>query len=392
MREYGILLPPERLLLGPGPANVDPRVLQALSLPVVGYTDPFLYNVLDEIQELLRYVFQTGNRLTLPVSGTGSAGMEMVVHNLVEEGDEVVVGVAGFFGDRITKAVRRAGGKVIPVEAEWGRSVEAERIENALSNSNARIIAVVHGETSTGVLQPLEKIAKIAKKYDSLLIVDAVTTLGGSEIKIDALGVDACYSCSQKCIGCPPGLAPVTFSRKAYEKIVNRKREPRSWYFDVRLVEKYWSGDRVYHHTPPVSMLYALREALKIIHEEGLERRWRRHEVTGRALVHGLKTLGLELLVEDENERLPQLTTVLIPDNLDELSVRRELLEKYGIEIGGGLGPFKGKIWRIGLMGYNANAKNVLYLLSMLEKILKKHGFNIKDGEAVKAASEYLEV
>ncbi|HIQ30377.1 MAG TPA: alanine--glyoxylate aminotransferase family protein [Candidatus Caldiarchaeum subterraneum] len=391
MQEYGELLPPERLLLGPGPANVDPRVLRSLSLPVVGYTDPFLYGVLDDIQELLRYVFQTSNRLTLPVSGTGSAGMEMAVHNLVEEGDEVVVGIAGFFGDRIVQVIKRAGGKVIPVETEWGRALEAEKIEDALKNSNAEVIAVVHGETSTGVLQPLEKIAKIAKEYDALLLVDAVTTLGGSEIKVDGLGIDACYSCSQKCLGCTPGLAPVTFSKKAYDKIANRKKELRSWYLDVRLVEKYWSGDRVYHHTPPVSMLYALREALRIIREEGIEDRWRRHETTGRALIRGLEALGMALLVEDEEIRLPQLTTVLIPNGLDDAATRKELLERYGIEIGGGLGPFKGKVWRIGLMGYNANVKNVLHLLSALEKILKKHGFPVKNGEAVKAASEYLE-
>ena len=385
MPEYSSSFPPERLLLGPGPSNVEPRVYQAMSMPVVGYTDPFLYGVLDEIQELLRYVFQTNNRLTLPISGTGSAGMEMVVQNLVEKDDEVIVVAAGFFGDRFAEMVKRAGGKVILIEVEWGKAVEAEKIENALKNSNANMVMVVHGETSTGVLQPLKEIAKVAREYDALLIVDAVTTLGGAELRVDELGIAACYSCSQKCLSCPPGLAPITFSEKAYEKISNRETKPMSWYLDVRLVEKYWSGDRVYHHTPPVSMLYALREALRIVKEEGIENRWERHRRNGEALARGLEALGLELLVEPRY-RMPQLITVKIPDGISDAEVRKELLEKYNIEIGGGLGAFKGKIWRVGLMGYNSNIRNVVYFLSILEKVLRSRGMKIKEGEAVKEA------
>ena len=381
--------PPERLLLGPGPSNIHPRVMQALSMSIVGYTDPYLYDVLDEIRDLLRYVFQTGSEHTLAVSGTGTAGMEMVLQNLVEEGDEVVACVSGFFGERVAEALQRLGAKVIRVEAEWGEAVNVDDVKKALETSNASMITVVHGETSTGVLQPLKEIGKLAKSYDALLVVDAVTTLGGEELRVDELGVDACYSCSQKCIGCPPGVSPVMFSERAYDKIQNsRRRGVRSWYFDFRLVERYWGSERVYHHTPPINLLYALREALRLIHEEGVERRWARHRRCGEALAKGLEELGLELMVRKEI-RLPILTTIHTPAKVDETGFRRRLLEEFGIEIGGGLGKLKGKIWRIGLMGYNAEIKNVAYLLHAFEKLLQQAGYGVRSGQAVRTAFEY---
>jgi len=367
---------------------VDPRVLRALSLPVVGYNDPFLFEVLDDVRELLRYVFKTRNEHTFPVSGTGSAGMETAVYNIVEPGDEVVVGLNGFFGSRIAEMVLRAGGKVIEVKEEWGRPVMREAVEDALKNSTAKAVAVVHVETSTGVLQPLRDIAKVAKEYGALLLVDAVTSLGGCELPVDELGIDACYSCTQKCLSCPPGMSPVTFSDKAFDVIMNRKSKVRSWYLDVGLIEKYWSKNRLYHHTPPVSMIYALREGLRIIHEEGIENRWARHRRNGEALIRGLEAIGLETFVE-ERFRLSPLTTVVVPARVSEAGVRQRLLDDFGIEIGGGLGELKGKIWRIGLMGANSNEKTVIFALHALERTLAKEGFRVKTGEGVKAALDF---
>ncbi len=386
-RRFGELSPPERLLMGPGPANVEPRVLRAMALPVVGYFDPFLFEVMEEIKELLRYVFRTRNELTLPVSGTGSAGMEAVIYNLVERGDEVVVGVNGFFGARMAEMVERAGGKAIGVKTSLGKPIAAEAVEEALKNSNAKLVALVHGETSTGVLQNLEKISRIVRSYGALLVVDAVTTLGGCELEVDKLGIDACYSCSQKCLSCPPGLAPITLSERAMEKIRERKSKVQSWYLDIGLIEKYWMGaERSYHHTPPVSMLYGLREGLRVVYEQGIERRWEQHRINSEALVAGLEAMNLELLVEKEH-RLPPLIAVKIPDGIQDQAVRKQLINEYGIEIGGGLGELKGRIWRIGVMGVNAREKNIIYLLSSLEKVLAAEGYGVKLGKACEAAS-----
>ena len=276
-KHYKELAPPQRILLGGGPNDTDPRVLKAMISHPVGHLDPYFLEIMDDTMDLLRYVFRTRNKFCLPLSGTGSAGMESAICNIVEEGDEVVVGVNGFFGQRLSDIVTRYGGKSIEVKEDWGKSIKAEEVEKALSQSNAKAVAIVHVETSTGVLQPLEKISRIAKQYGALLLVDAVTSLGGCELDIDKLGIDICYSVSQKCLSCPPGLAPITVNERAFDVIHNRRTRVQSWYFDFSLIQDYWSNSRRYHHTAPVSMIYGLREALRIVHEEGLEERWRRH-------------------------------------------------------------------------------------------------------------------
>lgn len=380
------LQPAARVLLGPGPSNVHPRVMKAMLSPVVGHLDPDFVRVMEEIKKALRFVFQTTNEITFPVSGTGSAGMETAIMNLVEEGDEIVVGVNGAFGERLSDAAGRLGARVHRVEAEWGRIVEPERIEAALKAAKKpKLLAIVHAETSTGVYQPIEELGAMAHRYGALLLIDAVTSLGCVPVEIDHWQIDACYSCTQKGIGAPPGLAPVTFNERAMEVVRGRKQKCRSWYFDLAMIERYWSAERLYHHTAPITMNYALYEALRIIVEEGLEARFRRHRANGGALQAGVHGMNLELSAQ-AGHRLPQLTAVRVPAGIDDAKVRGELLRTFNIEIGAGLGPFKGKVWRIGLMGESSKRENVMLILNALETILASMGMEVARGAALVAA------
>ncbi|MBI4199008.1 MAG: alanine--glyoxylate aminotransferase family protein [Chloroflexi bacterium] len=382
--------PPARLLLGPGPSNVSPRVLQAMTAPVLGYLDPHFARVMDDIRAMLRLVFQTGNRLTLPVSGTGSAGMEAALGNVLEPGDTLVVGVNGFFGERLTQIGERCGARVVQVQAPWGRPLDPEAVAAELrKNKRVKAVAVVHAETSTGVLNPVQEVARVAREHDALTIVDAVTSLGGIEVAVDQWGVDVSFSCSQKCLGCPPGLAPITLGPRAEEVLGQRKTPPHSWYLDLNLTQRYWSQNLSYHHTPPTSMLYGLREGLRAILEEGLQARFRRHWRNGAALHAGLEALGLGLFAQ-QGYRLPVLTSVRIPDGLNDDKVRSALLNEYNIEIGRGQGAMAGKIWRIGLMGENSRPSAVFSLLSALEQVLPREGFEVAKGESVAAAQRVL--
>ncbi len=376
--------PPRRILLGPGPSPVDDRVTRAMTAPVLGHLDPLFLKCMDDIQVLLRYVFETKNRLTIPVSGTGSAGMEATVASLLEPGDEIVVCVNGYFGERMCEMVTRIGAKCIRVDAEWGKPMDIDKVRAAWNGSKARALFAVQAETSTGVLQPLAPLRKIADERDGLLLVDAVTSLGAHEVAVDKNGIDGCYSGTQKGLSCPPGLSPVTFSERALEKIKNRKTRPSAWYLDVGLVANYWGSERTYHHTAPVTMNYALREGLRIIVEEGLEARRRRHELNHRALVAGVEAMGLAMHV-DPDSRLWTLNTVRIPDGVDDMRVRRSLLDEFNIEIGGGLGILKGRVWRVGLMGGGSTANNVLLFLAALEKCLAAEGVKAR-GSGVSAA------
>ena len=386
MREFH---PPQRILLGPGPSDADPRVLTALSAPLLGHLDPEFLKVMDDIQSSLRSVFQTQNRLTIPISGTGSAGMEAAFVNLIEPGDTVAVCVNGVFGERMADIVTRCGGVLLRIDAEWGQSFDPGAMRNALKvlkTVPAKILAVVHAETSTGVLTPLSMIREVLSDFpDTLLLVDCVTSLGGHPVGIDKHQVDFAYSGTQKCLSCPPGLSPITVSQRAVETLRKRKGKVQSWYLDLSMVEKYWGDDRTYHHTAPISMNYALREALRLIEEEGLENRWDRHRRNHLAFVAGIEAMGLEMLVKPEN-RLWSLNTVRIPEGISDAKVRSSLLQEFGIEIGGGLGPLKGKIWRVGLMGYSSHRNNVLLFLNALEQILSREGFRLKSGATVDAA------
>jgi len=381
---------PPRILMGPGPSDVHPRVLQAMATPMVGHMDPAFMNVMDDVMHLLRYVFATENELTVSMSGTGSAGMETVFVNLLDPGDEVIVGVNGLFGERMVDVIERCDAKAIPIHADWGDVFDPEQIEAALKNHpHAKCVALVHAETSTGARQPLEEIAKIVHNYEALLVVDAVTSLGGIPVNIDDIGIDACYSGTQKCLSVPPALSPVTFSPRALEAMEQKKEKVQSWYLDLTMIRNYWGSERAYHHTAPISMNYALHEGLRLIYEEGLENTFKRHETLGQALHQGLEAMGLELLVEKQY-RLPQLTSVRVPEGVNEANVRRQLLNDYSIEIGSGLGSLKGGIWRIGLMGHSCHVKNVTMFLSALEQILVKEGANINKGVAVETATEAM--
>lgn len=367
----GDLRPAPRILMGPGPSNVHYRVYQAMSTPVIGYLDPELLRCMDEISEMLRGLFQTRNRMTLAISATGSSGMEASFVNFVEPGDTAVVGVNGFFAERMTDVASRCGATVIRIEEEWGKIVEPEKIIRAMEeNSKAKICAVVHAETSTGVRQPLEEIGAYCKKRETLFVVDAVTSLGAGEVKVDEWGIDVCYSCTQKGISVPPGLSPITVSPKAMDILRARKAKVQSFYLDLLKLEKYWGEERVYHHTAPASMLYALREGLRIIFEEGLETRFQRHQILGDRLKMELEGFGFRPFAQ-EGYRLPMLTSVYVPEKVEEGSIRRRLLDEYKIEIGGGLGHLKGKIWRVGLMGETCRAQNIHSLMGALREILK---------------------
>ena len=361
------MLPP-RLLLGPGPSNVHPRVLAAMSQPLVGHLDPAFLAVLDEVQQRLRDLFGTRNAMTLPVSATGSAGMEACLVNLLEPDDAIVVGVAGVFGGRMAEVARRAGARVTCVETEPGTILEASAMRDAIALARPRVVAFVHAETSTGVLQPVEEIARAAREADAFTVLDCVTSLGGVPVALDAWGIDAAYSGTQKCLSCPPGLSPVSFSARAVERVQKRRTPVQSWYLDISLLAGYFGGERVYHHTAPISAILGLAEALRIVDEEGMEKRATRHRETARTLVAGMAPLGFEPLV-DEPHRLPPLTTLRLPTSLapsSEAALRRRLLEHHGIEVGGGLGKLAGAIWRIGLMGENARPESVERLITAL--------------------------
>ncbi len=366
---YAELNPPPRLLLGPGPSTVHPRVLRAMATPLVGHLDPAFITLMNEIQELLQMVFEAPQALTLPVSGTGSAGMEAALCNFIEEGDPVLIGVNGYFGERLTDMARRYGADVRQVEVPWGEVFTARQIEEALQAHPAKLVAIVHAETSTGALQPLEEIAEVVHRYGALLLVDAVTSLGGLPVGFERVGIDIAYSGSQKCLSAPPGLAPLALSPRAVEVLRSRESTVRNWYLDLTMVLKYWGPERTYHHTAPITMNYALREALRLVEEEGLEARFERHARNARLLWEGLAELDLMPFVPADH-RLPTLTTVRVPENIDETAVRRRLLDEYNIEIAGGLGALKGRVWRIGLMGYSSQPENVITLLGALERIL----------------------
>ncbi len=381
--------PADRLLLGPGPANVHPRVLRALSTPVLGHLDPQFLLLLSQISDLLRIAYRTRNEWTFAVSGTGSAGMEAVASSLTEPQDRVLVCVAGYFGARMQEVFRRCGAEVVTVDAPWGQPVDPEDVARAIRKTAPRIVAVVHAETSTGVLQPLEEIRAAARTHGALLVVDAVTSFGGVPLEVDRLGLDAVFACTQKCLGAPPGMSPVTLSEAAVRKIQARRVPVQSYYLDLGLLWGYWSGNG-YHHTMSATLIYALWEALCLLVEEGVEARWTRHERVGRALQAGLEAMGLALFAA-EAYRLPVLTTVRVPEGVDGERVRSRLLEEFGIEIGAGFGELRNHIWRIGTMGYNAQPRTVLLLLSALETVLQKEGFRVPQGAGVAAALEVLE-
>lgn len=361
---------PPRLLLGPGPANVNPRVLAATSVSPVGHLDPTYLALMDEIRDLLRYAWQTENELTISVAGTGSAAMEATLANAVEPGDVVLVGVKGYFGDRLVDMAGRYGAEVRTMNKPWGQVFSLEEIKRNLETHQPAILALVHAETSTGARQPLEGVADLCHQHNCLLLVDTVTSLGGVPLYLDDWGIDLAYSCSQKGLGCPPGASPFTMSSRAVEKLHNRANPVPNWYLDMTLLAKYWGEQRVYHHTAPINTNYGLRESLRIVAEEGLEQRWKRHQQNAEMLWNGLEELGLTCHVEREL-RLPTLTTVRIPDGVDGKAIAKKLLTEYNIEIAGGLGELGGKVWRIGLMGYNSRPENVLLLLNALEKVLQ---------------------
>ncbi len=379
--------PPIRTLMGPGPSDVHPRVLSALGRPTVGHLDPYYLQVMDELQSMLREVFRTKNRFTMAISGTGSAGQEATVLNLVEPGERVLVCVNGVFGGRLADMAERAGGEVMKIERPWGEVFTPSEIKDSLARVKPKVVAIVLAETSTGAWQPIEEIAAAVRDAGAMLILDTVTALGGIPVEVDGWQIDAVYSGTQKCLSCPPGLAPVSFSERAVEKILNRREKVRSWYLDVSLIANYWGGERVYHHTAPINMTYGLHEALRLVLEEGLDCCFARHRRNHEALRAGLAAVGIEYATQ-AGHALPQLNAVRIPAGVDDAAVRKGLLERFGIEIGAGLGAFKGKVWRIGLMGYASRQTNVLTLLAALEQLLAEQGHTFPHGAAVAAANE----
>ena len=379
--------PSVKTLLGPGPSNVHPRVYRAIASPVLSHMDPEFWEIMDETVELLREVFQTRNTLTLPISGTGSAGMEAAIYNSLEPGDTIIVGVAGFFGGRIAEIAQRCDAKVVTIDVEWGQVVQPEMVREELQrHPETKVVAMVHCETSTGILQPLDEIGRITRDHGALFLVDTVASLGGVEVAVDGWGIDVCYSGSQKCLGCPPGLAPITLSDRASQALKDRKEKPRSWYLDLSMLDEYWISARKYHHTAPASMIYAMREALRIIMEEGLQNGFARHRLNGSALRAGVEAMRLSLVAAEEYQSTT-IHAIRIPEGIDADKVRQELLNDYLIETGGGLGPFKGKVVRIGLMGYSSQASNVLSVLSALERILLKYGYEVPVSAGVSAAN-----
>lgn len=370
--QFGDLNPSPRILLGPGPSMVSPRVLRAMATPLLGHLDPEYLALMSEIQEMLRYLFRTKNELTIPISGTGTAGMEAALCNFIEPGDNVLIASMGYFGERMAEIAGRYGAKVDRLERPWGEVFDPGEIEAALRQKKYKLLALVHAETSTGACQPgIAEVAAAAHRHGALLVLDTVTSLGGLPVEIDAWDVDVAYSASQKCLSAPPGLAPITVSPRARQVLAERKTPVANWYLDLTGLEKYWGRERAYHHTAPITLNYALREALRLVMEEGLEARFARHRANARLLWQGLEALDLPLLVDYEH-RLPTLSTPQIPPSADDLGVRSRLLKDFNIEIAGGFGPLKGKVWRIGLMGFSSRRENVTLLLAALEQILRQ--------------------
>lgn len=376
--------------MGPGPSAIAPSVLAAMAAPTVGHLDPYFLKIMDELQQMLRQVFQTQNKLTLAVSGTGSAGMETCVVNLIEPGDRVLIGVNGVFGGRMVDVARRIGAEVTVMERPFGEVFTPEEVEARIREVQPKVVGLVHAETSTGALQPLEEIARITHKAGALLLADCVTSLGGLSVPVDEWGLDAVYSGTQKCLSCPPGLAPVTFSSAAVEAMEKRKTKVSSWYLDMSMVRSYWGSERTYHHTAPINMNYGLHEALRLVLKEGLPARYTRHQQNHEALKAGLQSMGIQYAVA-EGKQLPMLNAVVIPAGVDDAAVRKQLLDEFGIEIGGGLGPMKGKTWRIGLMGDASQRRNVLLFLAAVEKCLGDQKVSLDRGAGVAAANEYYQ-
>jgi len=381
---------PKRLLMGPGPSEVDSRVYRAMLQPVCGHMDPFFLEILTELQEMLRSTFRTRNTITFPIPGTGSAGMEASLINFIEPGDEAAVVVGGVFAARMCEMVERCGGKLHRIDVPWGTAPDPEQVRKALRGKKIKVLAVVHSETSTGVCQSLEAMRRVADEVGALLVADTVSSLGGLPLEVDRWKVDVCYSGSQKCLACPPGLAPITISERAAEVLRHRRTPVQSWYLDMGMVEKYWSEERRYHHTPPVSMLFGLHEALRLLQEEGMEASWARHRSAHVALVAGMEALGLKMFVDDPAVRAATVNTICIPDGVDDARVRGQLLERFNIEIAGGLADLKGRIWRVGLMGLTATPAAVLQLLAAFESALAGCGYKFQPGAGVAGAEKAL--
>jgi alanine-glyoxylate transaminase / serine-glyoxylate transaminase / serine-pyruvate transaminase len=384
--KIGELAPPMRLMMTPGPSSIDPRVYRALAAPVVGHIDPWFKTCMDETQILMRQVFQTENRVTMPLSASGSGGIEASVLNTLEEGDEAIICVNGYFSERMYEIAARTPAKVIKVEAPYGRAVDAEDVRKAGAGKKIKIVGLAHGETSSGVVTALDPFRKVADELGALLIVDTVASLAAEPLHVDKQRLDIVFSGSQKALSAPPGMSPITISPRAEEVFKNRKKKVQSWYFDLTTAMNYWGKDRLYHHTPPISLIYALREAMRLTMEEGLENRWARHRVNQQALIAGVEAMNLELLVENPKERLVTVTPVMIPTGIDDVKFRSQLLDEFNIEIAGGIGPLKGKIWRLGLMGYCAQKANVLLLLSAMEKVMTDQGARVAPGAGIAAA------
>jgi len=384
--------PPQRTLMGPGPSDVSPRVLEAIGRPTIGHLDPAFVGLMDEIKALLQYAFQTESQLTMPISAPGSAGMEACFVNLVEPGEKVIVCQNGVFGGRMKENVERCGGEAVMVQDDWGKPVDPAKLEDALkANPDAKVVSFVHAETSTGAQSDAKTLVELAHKHDCLTIVDTVTSLGGTELRVDDWGIDAIYSGTQKCLSCVPGISPVSFSERAQHKIANRSTKVQSWFLDMNLIMGYWGGSakRAYHHTAPVNAMYALHESLLILKEEGLENAWKRHHNNHLALRAGLEAMGLSFIV-DEPYRLPQLNSVTIPEGADDAAIRTRLLQEHHLEIGAGLGDLAGKIWRIGLMGHASKVENITLCLGALDAVLTDMGANINSGAALPAAEKHL--
>lgn len=381
------LAPPQRVLMAPGPTNLPPSVLQALIAPLTGHKDPYFLHIMDETAELLRYIFQTTNETSMSLPGTGGAGMEAAIGNLIEPGDVAVVCANGLFGARMGEIARRSGAEVVQVTAPWGRPIDPDDVRRAAAGRKPRVITTVHGETSTGVEQPMQELGKIAHDEGAFLVVDAVATLGGIPVLPDEWGADICYAASQKCISAPPGLAPITVSEAAMEHISRRSSAVPDWYFDLSQHRSYWfAADRIYHHTAPVLLVYALHEAARLIAAEGIEARWARHALHQSALVAGLEAMDIELFA-DPRYRLATVVSIRVPNGVDDPQVRSGLLNEYGIEIAGGLGEYAGKIWRVGVMGHSATRNNICLFLSVLESLLARQGYGSANGAATTAAN-----
>jgi len=385
-QQIGELNPPVRLMLTPGPSSIDPRVYRAMSAPLVGHMDPWFKGCMDETQILMRQIFQTENRITMPLSASGSGGIEASVLNTLEEGDEGIVAVNGVFSERMYEIATRASSKVIKVEAPYGKPVDADEVRRAGKGKKIKIIGFAHGETSTGVVTGIDAYRKVADELGALLIVDSVASLAAVPLAVDKQRIDICFSGSQKAISAPPGMSPITVSPAAEEVFRKRKTKVQSWYFDLTTAMNYWGKDRLYHHTPPISLIFALREAMRLVMEEGLDARWEQHRVNQLALIAGIEAMGLDLLVKNPADRLPTVTAVMIPGGVDDVKVRNQLLDEFNIEIAGGFGPVRGKIWRVGLMGYCSQKPFVLLFLAALEKCLLDQGFRVPSGAGAGAA------